>query len=80
MKTYVRESHKLGKGAYMITRYTAGEYMLLNILKLIFFVLILWPLEIVFFTILFLVKLAAGATIGILLLPFKMIHGILTKK
>ena len=56
MKTYVRESHKLGKGAYMITRYTAGEYMLLNIIKLIFFVLILWPLEIVFFTILLLVK------------------------
>ena len=49
MKTYVRKSRRLEKGTYMITKYTTGEYLFLNIVKLIFFVLILWPVEIVFF-------------------------------
>ena len=80
MNTYVRKSRKLEKGTYMITKYTAGEYLFLNIVKLVFFVLILWPVEIVLFTFLFLIKLLLGAAIVLLLLPVKVIHGILEKK
>ena len=80
MKTYVRKSRRLEKGTYMITKYTTGEYLFLNIVKLIFFVLILWPVEIVFFTFLFLIKLLVRATIALFLLPVNVIRGILEKK
>ena len=80
MNTYVRKSRKLEKGTYIITKYTAGEYLFLNIVKLVFFVLILWPVEIVLYVFIFLIKLLIRATIALLLFPVKVICGILEKK
>ena len=80
MKTYVRKSRRLEKGTYIITKYTAGEYLFLNIVKLVFFVLILWPVEIVLYVFIFLIKLLIRATIALLLFPVKVICGILEKK
>ena len=65
MKSYVRKSRKLGKGEYLITRYTVGESLFINIIKLFFYICFLWPIEIV---------------IWIILAPFKFIIWLFKRK
>ena len=48
MKSYVRESIKLGNGKTLITHYTTSEYFWMSVLKFVFFLLVLWPIEIGF--------------------------------
>ena len=49
MRSYVRKSESIGKNTRIITHYTPGEYLFLSIIKLIFFIVILWPIQIIWF-------------------------------
>lgn len=55
MRSYVRESIKLGNGRTLITHYTTSEYLWINVIKLPFF-LILWSFEIIFWLFFFIFK------------------------
>jgi len=57
MKTYVYDKKKLSDGKIMVTRYTLGESLFINIVKLIFFIIILWPLEIALWIFILICKL-----------------------
>lgn len=46
MRSYVYESVKLSDGKRLVTRYTLGEVIWFNILKFLFYLFMLWPLEI----------------------------------
>ncbi|MBR3417217.1 MAG: hypothetical protein IKG82_00835 [Oscillospiraceae bacterium] len=58
MKMYVRESRKLSSGRTLITHYTAEEYFWQSTLKIILFLLFIWPAEILFWTFFFFFKYA----------------------
>lgn len=51
MRTYVRESVKIGDHTRVVSRYTPSEYFILNIPKFIFFLCLVWPLQIMWFVI-----------------------------
>ena len=48
MRSYVYRSVKLSNGDRLVTRYTLGESLLINILKFLFFLLIIWPFQLLF--------------------------------
>lgn len=48
MRQYFRESRKLPDGTRRITHYTPGEYFILNIIKLAFYLCIVWPVQLAF--------------------------------
>lgn len=48
MKSYVYETVKLSNRGRIVTRYTLEEHILHNILKLLFFLCILWPFQLCF--------------------------------
>ena len=56
MKMYVRESRKLSRGRTLITHYTAEEYFWQSALKIILFILVVWPIEILFWAIFYFLK------------------------
>ena len=45
MRSYVYKTEKLPNGERIVTRYTLEESLCRNILKLLFFLFILWPIE-----------------------------------
>lgn len=45
MKSYVYETVKFKDGGRLVTKYTVGESLALSIMKFLFFLFILWPLE-----------------------------------
>ena len=47
MRSYVYDTVKLSNGQRIVTRYTLEESILLNILKFLFFLIILWPIELI---------------------------------
>lgn len=55
MRSYVRESIKLGNGRTLITHYTPSEYLWISVIKFLFF-LILWPVEITFWLFFYSIK------------------------
>ena len=57
MRTYVYDRKKLSDGKIMVTRYTLSESLFINSIKLIFFVTILWPLEIAFWLLVIVCKI-----------------------
>ncbi len=56
MKMYVRESVKLSSGRTLITHYSAEEYFWQSALKLILYLCVIWPVEIIFWLIFYLIK------------------------
>lgn len=46
MRSYIYDSVKLSDGKRLVTRYTLEDAIFLNIIKFLFFLFILWPLEI----------------------------------
>lgn len=48
MRQYFRESRKLPDGTRRITHYTPGEYFILNLIKLAFYLCIVWPVQLAF--------------------------------
>ena len=64
MRTYVRESVKIGDHTRVVSRYTPSEYIILNIPKFLFFLFIVWPLQIIWF---------------VIKLPFKLIFKLIRK-
>ena len=78
MRTYIRESKDLGNGKRMITHYTLGESLMFNIIKLILFIFIVWPVEILWIVFKWLMKLVAKllkyvikAIVKLVTLPFR---------
>ncbi len=69
MNVYIRESKSLGDGKRLITHYTPGEYLFLSIIKFLFFLFVLWPLEITLIIIVFFLKVIWFC----ITLPFKLI-------
>lgn len=49
MRSYVRESIKIGENKRIITHYTLTESIFLDILKFLFFLFILWPIQLIWF-------------------------------
>ena len=49
MRSYVRESRKIDENTRIITHYTLTESIILNILKLLFFLFFLWPIQLFWF-------------------------------
>ena len=46
MKSYIYHSVKLSNCERLVTRYTVSEKLFLSILKFLFFLLFIWPLQI----------------------------------
>lgn len=57
MRSYVRESRSIGENTRIITHYTLTEHLFLSIIKLIFFIAVLWPAQILWFIIWNIIKL-----------------------
>lgn len=56
MNSYIRESHDLGDGKRLVTRYTPEEYIVTSILKFFLFLFVVWPLQLTFWVIVFIGK------------------------
>ena len=69
MHSYIRESRDLGNGRRLITRYTPGEYFFINLIKFLFFLFVVWPIEITLIICLAILKVIWF----IISLPFKLI-------
>lgn len=82
MKSYVRVTDDLGNGRKLITHFTPGGYVVITILKFLLFLLVIWPVELAFWAIFFIVKYTLIAIYyvlkGILIalaFPFKLLFG-----
>ncbi len=56
MKTYIRETIKLGHGKTIIRKYTPGEYMISGFFDFLLDLFIIWPLQIFWEMIMIVVK------------------------
>ena len=73
MRSYVRESIELSNNRRLITHYTTSEFIWLSIIKFLFFLFFLWPLELTFWLIFIIVKYSFKLLILIIKLPFKLL-------
>lgn len=73
MRSYVRESHDMGNGRRYITYFKPEEYLLFTIIKFLAFLFLLWPLEIMFWITIFVIKWTFKAIIWLITLPFRLI-------
>ena len=73
MNSYIRETKDLGEGRRLITRYTPGEYLVISIIKFFIFLFFLWPIELLFWAAVFIIKWAFKALFFLIALPFKLI-------
>ena len=73
MRSYVRESHNMGNGRRYITRYTPEEYFLYSIIKFLLFLFLLWPLQLMFWGVIFILKWTFKAILWLIILPFRLI-------
>ena len=46
MRSYFRKSVDVGDNTRYIVRYTPSEYLLISVIKLIFFIFVVWPVQI----------------------------------
>lgn len=81
MRSYVYETVKLSNGKKLVTRYTPEGYFFISLLKFLFFLFLIWPLEIfiwwpiklVFKGVLILCEMILRAVIWLIKLPFSLI-------
>lgn len=73
MRSYVRETHDMGNGRRFITYYSPEDYLFLSLIKFLAFLFILWPLQLIFWGTVFVIKWIFKALFGLFLLPFKLI-------